>query len=88
MVLPGTGKPFEVFQADDVACRQWANYQIGNSSTKDGAVSGAAAGTVLGGGVGAALGAAGGEVEAGAAMGAGSVSWSERLRGPVSIKVS
>src|SRR5439155_608408 len=24
MVLPGTGKPFDQFQADDAACRQWA----------------------------------------------------------------
>lgn len=24
MVLPGVGKPFEEFERDDVACRQWA----------------------------------------------------------------
>ena len=29
MVLPGSGKPFEVFQADDDSCRQWASHQIG-----------------------------------------------------------
>ena len=31
MVLPGSGKPFEVFQADDDACRQWALRQSGAS---------------------------------------------------------
>jgi hypothetical protein len=25
--LPGPGKPFEVFQSDDAACRQWASQQ-------------------------------------------------------------
>ncbi len=29
MVLPAQGKPFEVFQADDAVCRQWAAQQIG-----------------------------------------------------------
>jgi hypothetical protein len=29
MVLPGSGKPFEVFQADDDSCRQWAFSQGG-----------------------------------------------------------
>jgi hypothetical protein len=29
MVVPGPEKPFEVFQADDKACRQWALQQIG-----------------------------------------------------------
>ncbi len=27
MVWPGPGKPFEVFQSDDMACRQWASQQ-------------------------------------------------------------
>jgi hypothetical protein len=29
MVLPGTGKTFEQFQADDAACRQWAAQSVG-----------------------------------------------------------
>ena len=29
MVLPGSGKPFEVFQADDDSCRQWASHRSG-----------------------------------------------------------
>jgi uncharacterized protein YcfJ len=69
--MPGTGKPFEVFQADDMACRQWANYQIGNPSKPNSTVSGAAVGTVVGGAAGAALGAAAGDPAAGAAIGAG-----------------
>ena len=38
MVLPGQGKPFEQFQADDAVCRQWASAQVGttpgNASTE------------------------------------------------------
>ncbi len=29
MVWPGAWKPFEVFQADDAVCRQWAGQQAG-----------------------------------------------------------
>ncbi len=75
LVLPAPGKPFEVFQADDLACRQWANYQIGISPQEamtQSTVSGAAVGTVVGAGVGAALGAAAGDAGTGAAIGAGS----------------
>ena len=74
LVLPAQNKPFEVFQADDMACRQWANYQIGISpqeAATQSAVSGAAVGTIMGAGMGAALGAAAGDVGAGAAIGAG-----------------
>jgi hypothetical protein len=75
LVLPAPGKPFEVFQADDIACRQWANYQIGISpgeaATKS-TVSGAAVGTVVGAAAGAAIGAAAGNAGTGAAIGAGS----------------
>lgn len=72
-VMPGPGKPFEAFQADDAACKQWAQQQIGgaspsetlNESTANGAVLGA----VIGGGLGAAIGAATGNPAAGAAIG-------------------
>lgn len=30
MVLPGTGKPLELFQADDAACRAWATQNVGS----------------------------------------------------------
>jgi len=74
-VLPGHGKSFEQFQADDALCRQWADQQTGttaqdaaNRSTATGAV----AGTLIGAGLGAAIGAAAGNAGAGAAIGAGS----------------
>src|SRR5207302_350735 len=31
MVLPGTGKSFDQFQADDAVCRQWASVQTGTT---------------------------------------------------------
>jgi len=75
MVIPGPGKPFEVFTADDSACRQWALQQIGGASPSETAnqnlASGAIVGTLVGAGIGAAIGAATGDVGAGAAIGAG-----------------
>jgi hypothetical protein len=35
MVLPGPGKPFDLFQAEDATCRQWARQQIGQSTQDD-----------------------------------------------------
>ena len=74
-VYPGPGKPFEVFQADDYACRQWAQEQIGGASPSQTAnqnlATGAVVGTLAGAGLGAAIGAATGNVGAGAAIGAG-----------------
>jgi hypothetical protein len=75
MVLPGSNKPFDVFQADDVSCRDWAAYQSGASpatAANTSTVSGAAIGTLLGAGLGAAIGAAAGNPAMGAAVGAGS----------------
>ena len=74
-VMPGTGKSFEEFQADDAICRQWAGQQIGQSAQEtmnQNTVQGAAVGTVIGAGLGAAIGAASGHAGAGAAIGAGS----------------
>jgi len=72
-VYPGPGKPFEVFQADDYACRQWAQEQISGASpsqtANQNAASGAVVGTLVGAGLGAAIGAATGNVGAGAAIG-------------------
>jgi hypothetical protein len=75
MVLPGSGKSFEQFQADDAICRQWASQQLGtapqetaNQSTAKSAV----AGTVIGAGLGAAIGSASGAAGTGAAIGAAS----------------
>src|SRR5437773_3214243 len=74
MVLPGNGKNFEQFQADDAVCRQWAAQQTGTTTeriTTENTVSGAALGTVLGAAAGAAVGAAAGRGATGAAVGAG-----------------
>ena len=74
MVLPGNGKDFEQFKADDAVCRQWAFQQSGTTPTKaatENAVSGAAIGTVLGAAGGAAVGAAAGSPATGAAVGSG-----------------
>lgn len=74
MVLPTPGKPFELFQSEDMTCRQWAARQIGMSPQEisdSNMLSGAAIGTLVGAGLGAALGAAGGNPGAGAAIGAG-----------------
>ena len=70
MVLPASGKPFEVFQSDDNACRQWAEQQIAESP--DAAANRTlAGGAVIGTGLGAALGAAIGSFSAHAGAGAG-----------------
>ena len=74
MVLPGSGKNFEQFQADDAVCRQWALQQTDTTPNEAGtasAVTSAAVGTVLGAGLGAAIGAASGSPATGAAVGAG-----------------
>jgi Glycine-zipper domain len=75
MVLPGSSKSFEEFQADDAVCRVWAGRQAGptaeQASTQSG-VESAAVGTAVGAAAGAAIGAASGNPGAGAAVGAGS----------------
>lgn len=74
LVLPGTGKGFDQFQADDAACRQWALQQTGTTTKQastESAVTGAAVGTAVGAGLGAAIGAAAGSPGTGAAVGAG-----------------
>jgi len=74
MVLPGSGKPFEQFQVDDAACRQFALQSAGITTQKaavGSTVTGAAVGTAIGAAAGAALGAAAGNPAIGAAAGAG-----------------
>ena len=77
MVLPGTGKSFDQFRADDFECRQFAQGQLGGASAAStyddsgarsaafGTLLGAAAGAAINGGRGAGVGAG-----AGLAMGA------------------
>lgn len=68
LVLPGTGKTLAMFQADDVACRQYATDHIekgpnqmalesGAKSAALGAILGSIAGAVIDGGSGALIGA-------------------------------
>lgn len=75
MSLPGEGKSFEEFRADDAVCRQFAYEQIGGvtgqQAAQDSAVKSAVVGTILGTAAGAAIGSASGNVGAGAAIGGG-----------------
>lgn len=88
-VLPGTGKSFDQFRADDMECRQYASSQVGGA-TPDGAAEssgvksaavgtavGALAGAIVGGQRGAASGASAGLV-IGGISGAGAASGSQR----------
>jgi gas vesicle protein len=75
LVLPGPDKPFEQFQVDDAACRQWAAQRTGQQpqdAARDTTIQGSIIGTLLGAGLGAAIGAAAGDPGIGAAIGAGS----------------
>jgi hypothetical protein len=71
--LPTAGKPFEVFQAEDAACRQWAAQQIGlpGPPVMQYSAIGVLAGTAIGAVLGTAIGATSGQAGAGAAVGAG-----------------
>ena len=72
-VMPSPGKPFEVFQSDDAACRGWAQQQSGwqaNDTVNRNAADGTVIGAVLGAGLGLAIGAASGNPATGAAIGA------------------
>jgi outer membrane lipoprotein SlyB len=82
MALPGTGKTFDQFRADDASCRGFAFQQVGGVTTNQAATNsavgsavvgtalGAAAGAAFGGGQGAAIGAGAGLL-AGSAVGLG-----------------
>ncbi|MDB5763166.1 MAG: hypothetical protein JWQ21_2161 [Herminiimonas sp.] len=76
LVLPGTGKSFDQFRADDFECRQFAQGQLGgataNSVVEDSGVRSAALGTLLGAVAGAAAnGSRGAGVGAGAGLALG-----------------
>lgn len=70
LVLPGSGRSFDDFRADEVLCRQYAHDQVSgvtaNQAAVDSGVKSAAVGTVVGAAAGAAIG--GGR---GAGVGAG-----------------
>jgi len=78
MVLPGTNKSFEAFQADSFTCQQFAQASLGyagaapgQSVTDPAAANAVIGGTLLGAASGAAIGAASGGAGPGAAIGAG-----------------
>jgi hypothetical protein len=70
MVLPGSGKNFDQFRADDLDCRQFAHSQIGGDTPNNAAANSAATSAVVGTAIGALAGAAFGGSQ-GAAVGAG-----------------
>jgi hypothetical protein len=57
MSLPGTGKSFDQFRADDFECRQYANTQVGGTTTAQAASGSGVGAAVIGTAVGAAAGA-------------------------------
>ena len=79
-VLPGSNKPFQVFQQDQVLCKQYAQSQVAGQAeaANNAAVGSAALATLVGAAAGAAIGnrqgagaGAGTGVVAGTAIGAG-----------------
>jgi outer membrane lipoprotein SlyB len=88
MALPGTGKNFDEFRANDAECRQYASSQIGttpNDAAVDSAVASAVVGTAVGALAGAMIGGHGGAgvgagtgLMVGAAAGAGNSQYSGR----------
>ena len=70
LVLPGSGKSFEQFRADDQDCRQYARLQAGGATPKQAAIDSGVKSAVVGTAVGAV---AGGIIDgrSGAAVGAG-----------------
>lgn len=70
-VMPGPGKPFEVFQEDNAYCKQYASTQIsGAPSGAKQVATGAVAGAVVGAVAGTLLGDSRNAAGAGAATGA------------------
>ena len=73
MVLPGSGKSFDQFRADDFECRQFAHAQSGGQAPDQAAstagVNTAAVGAVVGAAAGAAIGRSGHAAAAGAGIG-------------------
>jgi hypothetical protein len=72
-VMPGPGKTFDAFNADQITCKGYAANAVQGQAdaANQQAVGAAALTTVIGAGLGAAVGAAAGNAGAGAAIGAG-----------------
>jgi hypothetical protein len=61
LVMPGNGKSFDAFQADDASCREWARNHTewnANQTVNENLAGGAIAGGALGAAAGALIGAA------------------------------
>ena len=72
MVMPGTGKSFDQFRADDAECRQFALGQVGGATANQTAIDSGVKSAALGAAVGALAGAAiGGHYGAGVGAGTG-----------------
>lgn len=72
MALPGTGKSFDLFRADDAACRQYALENSGATPAQVQEASGvksAVVGTAIGAAAGAAIGGSGRDAGVGAGVG-------------------
>ncbi len=73
MALPPEGKSFDIFQQDEMVCRNYASQVSGGvdpaMAGQQAAIGSAVVGTALGAGVGAALGSLSGSAGAGAAVG-------------------
>lgn len=85
MVLPGKGKDFQQFHADDLQCQQFALERVGGTSPSQTAggneVASAVAGTAIGAAAGAIMGGhRGAAVGAGAGLLFGTVAGSENAR--------
>lgn len=87
MVLPGTGKSFDQFRADDMECRHYALESVGgvtpSQAASDSGVKSAVVGTVVGAAAGAAIGG-----HEGAGVGAGTGLLVGGLSGTESAQVS
>ena len=72
MALPGAGKSFDQFRADDADCRQYAQSQSGGADANQAAINSGLTSAAVGTAVGALAGAAiGGHQGAGAGAGTG-----------------
>ena len=72
MAMPGTGKNFDQFRADDADCRQFALSQVGGATANDAAIESGVKSAAVGAAVGALAGAAmGGHQGAGVGAGVG-----------------
>jgi len=72
LVMPGAGKSFDQFRADDAECRQYAQSQIGGATANDAAIKSGVESAAVGTAVGALAGASmGGHQGAGAGAGVG-----------------